>query len=72
MEANIAEVEVQTCSVQDEQSKAGITNVQISPGISWGGHRNRGPGSNWVQPWLKTTNSSTCPYHCDGFELRMV
>jgi hypothetical protein len=72
MEAEIAEVEIHASPVQDDQSRGGITEVQSSPGLPWGGLRYRGPGSNWVQPWLKTTNSSTCPYHCDGFELRMV
>jgi hypothetical protein len=25
-----------------------------------------------VTPWLKMSNSSTCPRHCDGSELDMV
>ena len=72
MESDIAEVEIHACPVQDEQSTGGMSEVQSSPGLDRGGHWSRGHGSSWVQPWLKTTNSSTCPYHCDGFELRMV
>jgi hypothetical protein len=25
-----------------------------------------------VMPWMEMSNSSTCPHHCDGFELDAV
>jgi hypothetical protein len=68
MEADIAEVNVHACLVQFEQGTGGITCVQSGLSLTRGGHGNGGPGSNWVKPWLKTTNSSACPYHCDGFD----
>lgn len=71
MESDVAEVVPHSRPVQDEPGTGGIADVHSTSPI-WGGHRNGGPGSNWVRPWLKTTNSSTCPYHCDEFEPRML
>ena len=72
MEPETAEVEVQARSAQDERNAAGIAEVRSGPHNTGGIHRNTGPGSYWIRPWLKNTNSSMCPYHCDGFDLRMV
>ena len=67
MEADIAEVEVHARSVQDEGITAG-TDVHSRAERIWEAHRNGGPGRNWVKPWLTMSKSSTCSYHCDGFE----
>ena len=72
MEVDVAEVEVHAGSVQDEGITVGITEVQSGPYRIKAGHRNSGHGRNWVTPWLKMSNSSTCPYDCDGYELDMV
>lgn len=72
MESDIAEVEVHTRAVQDEGTTGGITEVQSGPYRIKASHRNSGHGRNWVTPWLKMSNSSTCPRHCDGSELDMV
>ena len=72
MAADKTEVDVQACSGQIEQSVGGMMDVQGGPSLTWGSHGHGGPGSSWVKPWLKTANSSTCPHHCDGFELWMI
>lgn len=72
MEAEMTEVEFYTRFVQDELESGEITQVQSGPHRIRAGQRNRGHGRNWVAPWLKMSTASTCPRHCDGFELDMV
>ena len=69
MEADIAEVEGHSRFFQDEGSADVIMEVQSGPCRIKASHWDRGHGRNWVTPWLKMSNSSTCPHHCDGFEF---
>jgi hypothetical protein len=67
MEAEVAEVEVHARSVQEE-GITGRTEIQSRAERIWEAHQNGGAGRNWVKPWLTMSKSSTCPYHCDGFQ----
>ena len=68
MEAEMTEVEFYARFVQDEWDSGELTEIQSRAKRIWEAHRNGGPGRYCVKPWLAMSKSSTCTYHCDGFE----
>jgi hypothetical protein len=73
MKSNETKMETVTKPGDVERRTSGISKDEGTGHQSiLGGNRKSEPRRNWVVPWLTMSNSASCPYHCDWFDLNTV